>query len=169
MSSGLREFFFHGKEVYEENRSLILECCSTLKIKYNPRNFPPYDYYLDMYRNNDIVHFEFYEIDEEDGEEIFQSGEVYLTNGSYSERFEPCYIEENVLYEVSSQDNFRVTHIAFIPRWGLLRILNTLGYTGKRKRNFMLKARFLRLRGKCSSTYRMSLNVLIYDKLSKRS
>lgn len=58
---------------------LILECCEINKIKYNKKNFPSYDWYLNEYKTKDIVHFEYYDLEDVSGVEELQSGTIYLT------------------------------------------------------------------------------------------
>lgn len=109
MNSGLREFFFHGREQYDEIANFIRECCKVNNIKYNNRNFPTYDWYLNEYKTKDIVHFEFYELDEfTDGEE-FQSGSIYLKSPSRDIRSlfcdlvgENCILPDSILGEICS-------------------------------------------------------------------
>jgi len=114
MTSGLREFFFHGREVYDINRQLILECCEQLQIRYNPKNFPTYDHYLNEYKNNDIVHYQFYELEvESKSTEELQIGNVYIEMGSVGEDF-VVELNNDFIVEYNLPRGIRITHIAFL-------------------------------------------------------
>lgn len=167
MNSGLREYFFHGRMKYDEIRSLIFECCESLSIRFNPKNFPTYDYYLDQFKNNDIVHFQFYNYEDDIvGEEEFQYGSIYSTNGSDSEQFSLKFFDGNFTIERSNHGNFRVSHVAFIPKEELKQMVEEIGMERKFRSQFLLKAKFYRLRSQWNNKYLYDLIAQIGQKLT---
>lgn len=166
MNSGLREFFFHGREVYNINRNLILECCETLGMKYNPKNFPTYDYYLDLYMNSDIVHFQFYQIEEDDNEEeVLQSGEIYTHSGTDKSLYFPIEMDGEFAISTTFGGDFSVTHVAFMKTRQLQYFIKELGKPFSSTGRFLVKAKFLRLRAKWNKEYRRALLEQMHDKL----
>lgn len=167
MNSGLREFFFHGREIYEENRNLILECCTHNGFKFNPKNFPPYDHYLQLYRENDIVHFEYYPVEEDDSaEESLQCGEAYACSGGEG-GYLPAWLDGDFLVMRSQYGNYKVSHVAFVSRKQLKDFISHLPFEAKVKCSFYLSATLKRFRMKASYIYKRSLLIKLGNKVTE--
>jgi hypothetical protein len=157
MNSGLREYFFHGQEKYCQIRAMIYDCCSTLQIKFNPKNFPPYEYYLEKYREDDIVHFEYYDIEEVEEEELFQCGEIYSVSGPDNAPYFPAWMDGDFMIEKTFAGDYRVTHIAFTCSSSLKKFLDETGSYIENRTKFLIKAKVYRLRARWNAQYRYSL------------
>lgn len=162
MNSGLREFFFHGEVKYTEMRNLILECCDSLKIDYNERNFPVYSHYLALYRENDIVHFEHLPVTKDDTTDVeFQVGDYYCQTGGGG-IFIPAWIDGNFLISKNNTNDFEVTHVAFTTKQELQYFADKCNsVVGNRLK---ARANAQRFRVKISLRYRLSL----YNKVSQK-
>jgi hypothetical protein len=166
MNSGLREFFVHGREVYDFNRNLILECCRENNMKFNPLNFPTYDYYLDMYRNNDIVHFEHYAYEDKiTCEETLQSGYDCSTVGNHDAYFFPLEIQEDYLVFASFDGSVKVTHLSLVTSRQLKDFMKEMKnpHLANRKR-LLIKSKFLRARTTWNKNYTRGILIQTLEK-----